>query len=179
VGTSTSGQAARTLGREAGIATSRTLASLNWRIAHGDLRLSERHVAVLDEAAMADDAALVAFLEAAQLAGAKVVAVGDPCQLGAVGPGGGFEALLARFGDAVHVLADNVRQHDPAERVALEERARGTWRRPCRGMRTPGASPCPPIETPPSMPWSPAGPPTWPTVPRRPCTPGGGPTWPS
>jgi conjugative relaxase-like TrwC/TraI family protein len=121
VGTSTSGQAARTLGREAGIALSRTLASLNWRIAHGELRLSERHVAVLDEAAMADDAALVAFLEAARLAGAKVVAVGDPRQLGAVGPGGGFEALVARFGDAVHVLADNVRQHDPAERVALEE----------------------------------------------------------
>jgi hypothetical protein len=121
VGTSTSGQAARTLGREAGIGLSRTLASLNWRIAHGDLRLSERHVAVLDEAAMADDAALVAFLEAARVARAKVVAVGDPRQLGAVGPGGGFEALLARFGDAVHVLADNVRQRDPAERVALEE----------------------------------------------------------
>ncbi len=121
VGTSPSGQAARTLGREAGIGMSRTLASLNWRIAHGDLRLSERHVAVLDEAAMADDAALVAFLEAARLAGAKVVAVGDPRQLGAVGPGGGFEALVARFGDAVHVLGDNVRQHDPAERVALEE----------------------------------------------------------
>ena len=33
VGTSTSGQAARTLGREAGIDPSRTLASLNWRIA--------------------------------------------------------------------------------------------------------------------------------------------------
>ena len=40
VGTSTSGQAARTLGREAGIADSRTLASLNWRIQHDTLRLS-------------------------------------------------------------------------------------------------------------------------------------------
>jgi conjugative relaxase-like TrwC/TraI family protein len=119
VGTSTSGQAARTLGREAGIGVSRTLASLNWRIAHGDLRLSERHVAVLDEAAMADDAALVAFLQAAGRTRAKVVAVGDPRQLGAVGPGGGFEALVARFGDAVHVLDENVRQRDPDERVAL------------------------------------------------------------
>src|SRR5439155_20589834 len=77
VGTSTSGQAARTLTREAGI-DSRTLASLNWRIAHDTLRLSPRHVAVLDEAAMTDDAALVAFLEAARVTGAKVVAVGDP-----------------------------------------------------------------------------------------------------
>ena len=120
LGTSTSGQAARTLSREAGI-DSRTLASLNWRIAHGSLRLSPRHVAVLDEAAMTDDAALVAFLEAARVAGAKVVAVGDPRQLGSVGPGGGFEAVVGRFGGAVHVLTENVRQIDAGERSALAE----------------------------------------------------------
>ncbi len=154
VGTSTSGQAARTLGREAGIAESRTLASLNWRIAHDSLRLSERHVAVLDEAAMADDAALVAFLQAAGRARAKVVAVGDPRQLGAVGPGGGFEALMERFGDAVHVLDENVRQRDPDERRALDALRSGPVEGPCPGMATPGASPCPRIETPPSMPWS-------------------------
>ena len=121
VGTSTSGQAARTLGREAGIAESRTLASLNWRIAHDALRLSERHVAVLDEAAMTDDAALLAFLEAARATGTKVVMVGDPRQLSSVGPGGGFEALVSRFGVALHVLGDNVRQLDPAERRALAQ----------------------------------------------------------
>ncbi|MGI8776006.1 MAG: MobF family relaxase [Acidimicrobiales bacterium] len=119
VGTSTSGQAARTLGREAGIEPSRTLASLNWRIRHNSLRLTPRHVAVLDEAAMTDDAALLAFLEAARTGGAKVVAVGDHRQLSAVGPGGGFEALVSRFGGAVHVLSENVRQVDPAERTAL------------------------------------------------------------
>jgi conjugative relaxase-like TrwC/TraI family protein len=125
IGTSTSGQAARTLSREAGI-DSRTLASLNWRIAHGSLRLSPRHVAVLDEAAMTDDAALVAFLEAASVAGAKVVAVGDPRQLGSVGPGGGFEAVVRRFGGAVHVLTENVRQIDAGERAALAELRSGT-----------------------------------------------------
>ncbi len=119
VGTSTSGQAARTLGREAGIAESRTLASLTWRIQHDTLRLTPRHVAVLDEAAMTDDANLLAFLEAAREAKAKVVAVGDPRQLGSVGPGGGFEALVARFGAAVHPLLENVRQVDPAERATL------------------------------------------------------------
>ena len=118
VGTSTSGQAARTLDREAGI-DSRTLASLNYRIQHNTLQLSPRHVAVLDEAAMTDDAALVAFLEAARETGAKVVAVGDPRQLSSVGPGGGFEALVKRFGGAVHVLSENVRQADPAERATL------------------------------------------------------------
>ncbi|MFN2505937.1 MAG: MobF family relaxase [Acidimicrobiales bacterium] len=119
VGTSTSGQAARTLGREAGIAQSRTLASFNWRIAHDDIRLTPRHVAVLDEAAMTDDAALVAFLEAARATGTKVVMVGDHRQLCAVGPGGGFEALVSRFGGAVHVLTENVRQVDTTERTAL------------------------------------------------------------
>ena len=119
VGTSTSGQAARTLATEGGIEPSRTLASLNWRIAHNSLQLSARHVAVLDEAAMTDDAALLAFLEAARHAGTKVVMVGDPRQLGSVGPGGGFEALARRFAGAVHVLSENVRQVDPGEREAL------------------------------------------------------------
>ena len=119
VGTSTSGQAARTLATEGGIEPSRTLASLNWRIAHNSLQLSARHVAVLDEAAMTDDAALLAFLEAARHAGTKVVMVGDPRQLGSVGPGGGFESLARRFAGAVHVLSENVRQVDPGEREAL------------------------------------------------------------
>jgi conjugative relaxase-like TrwC/TraI family protein len=119
IGTSTSGQAARTLKRQAGISESRTLASLNWRLDHGQLSLTDRHVVLLDEAAMSDDAALLKVLSAAAAARAKVVLVGDHRQLGAVGPGGGFEALVDRYGAAVHVLADNVRQREPAERAAL------------------------------------------------------------
>ncbi len=68
---------------------------------------------------MTDDAALLAFLESARTAGTKVVMVGDPRQLSAVGPGGGFEALVFRFGGSVHVLSENVRQIDPTEREAL------------------------------------------------------------
>ena len=56
VGTATSGQAARTLGREAGLAESRTVASLLWRLDHGTLELTPHHVVVLDEAGMTDDA---------------------------------------------------------------------------------------------------------------------------
>lgn len=70
---------------------------------------------------MTDDAALVAFLEAARAARTKLMMVGDPRQLSSVGPGGGFEALVARFGAAVHLLAENVRQVDVAERAALED----------------------------------------------------------
>ena len=121
VGTSTSGQAARTLGREAGITQSRTLASLQWRWDHGMLALTSRHAVILDEAAMTDDRQLLRLLTAVELAGAKVVMVGDHRQLGPVGWGGSFEALVARYGDAVHVLSENVRQRDPAERAALEQ----------------------------------------------------------
>ncbi len=121
VGTSTSGQAARTLGRQAGISESRTLASLLWRLDHGRLRLSERSVVILDEAAMTDDADMLRLLVATEVAGAKVVMVGDDRQLGSVGPGGALGALLERHPDAVHVLHENVRQADPEERSALAE----------------------------------------------------------
>ena len=121
IGTSTSGQAARTLKRQAGIEASRTLASFTWRLVHGQLALSNRQVVIVDEAAMTADAGLLQVLSAAARAGAKVVLVGDHRQLGAVGPGGGFESLVARYGTAVHVLDENVRQRDVAERAALAE----------------------------------------------------------
>jgi conjugative relaxase-like TrwC/TraI family protein len=121
IGTSTSGQAARTLKRQAGIEDSRTLASLTWRLDHGRLELTNRHVVIVDEAAMTEDAALLRVLSAASRAQAKVVLVGDHRQLGAVGPGGGFESLVARYGPAVHVLDHNVRQRDVADRAALAE----------------------------------------------------------
>ncbi|MGH9165417.1 MAG: ATP-dependent DNA helicase, partial [Acidimicrobiales bacterium] len=120
LGTSTSGQAARTLGREAGM-ESRTMASLLWRLDHGRARLDERTVVICDEAGMADDPSMLRLLAAAEAARAKVVLVGDHRQLGAVGPGGTFEAVLARHPDAVHTLDENVRQVDPAERAALVE----------------------------------------------------------
>ena len=121
IGTATSGQAARTLGREASIAESRTTASLLWSLSRGRLDLDRRSVIVLDEAGMADDPSMLALLGAAEMAGSKVVVVGDHRQLGAVGPGGSFEGLLTRSGGAVHVLDENVRQVDPGEREALGE----------------------------------------------------------
>ena len=121
IGTSTSGQAARTLGREAGICESRTMASLLWRLDHDRLHLDRATVVIVDEAGMADDPSVLALLAAAETAGSKVVLVGDHRQLGAVGPGGTLEALVARYRDALHVLDDNVRQADPGERQALAE----------------------------------------------------------
>ena len=98
VGTSTSGQAARTLGREAGIDESRTLASLLWRLDHGRLTLDARTVVILDEAGMTADPDLLRVLVAAEAARAKVVLVGDDRQLGPVGPGGALGGLVERPG---------------------------------------------------------------------------------
>jgi conjugative relaxase-like TrwC/TraI family protein len=121
LGTSTSGQAARTLGREAGINQSRTMASLLWRIDNDRLHLDNQTVVILDEAGMADDPSVLRLLSAAEHAGSKVVLVGDHRQLGAVGPGGTLEGLVARYSNAVHVLDQNVRQADPEERAVLAE----------------------------------------------------------
>jgi conjugative relaxase-like TrwC/TraI family protein len=119
VGTATSGQAARTLGREADLGQSWTVASLLWRLDHGALQLSSRHVVVLDEAGMTDDGDMLRLLTVCDLAKAKVILVGDHRQLGPVGPGGALRALLNRHHGIVHVLAENVRQDDPGEREAL------------------------------------------------------------
>ena len=126
IGTATSGQAARTLGREAGLAESRTIASLLWRLDHGTLELTARQVVVLDEAGMTDDGDMLRLLTACDLAKTKVILVGDHRQLGPVGPGGALRALLNRHHGLVHVLVENLRQDDPNEREALRQLRGGT-----------------------------------------------------
>ena len=58
--------------------------------------LDARSVVIVDEASMADTHALDTLITAAARAGAKVVLVGDPAQIGVVnGPGGMLAALVA------------------------------------------------------------------------------------
>ena len=121
LGTATAGQAARTLADGADLQSSSTLASLVGRLDRGQLRLDERSVVILDEAGMTDDVDLARLTTHAQLAGAKLIVVGDHRQLGAVGRGGALAALVARHPDAVHHLDHNRRQTDPEERAALEQ----------------------------------------------------------
>ena len=125
LGTSTSGQAAQTLGTEANV-EARTLASLLWRLDHGHATLDHRSVVIVDEAGMADDADLARLTLAIHRSRAALVLVGDHRQLAAVGPGGALAALLDRRPDLVVTLEDNVRQHDPAERRALAELRHGS-----------------------------------------------------
>ena len=120
LGTSTSGHAARTLATEAHL-DARTFASLLWRLDHGHETLDQRSVVVVDETGMADDANLARLALAVEHAHANLVLVGDHHQLAAIGPGGALAALIARHPDLTVTLDHNVRQHDPAERVALAE----------------------------------------------------------
>jgi conjugative relaxase-like TrwC/TraI family protein len=121
IGTATSGQATRTLGKEGEVGQSRTLASLLWRLDHDRISLNDQTVVVLDEVGMTEDAHLVALTARVEAAGAKLVLMGDHRQLGAVGPGGALAALVRRHPDVVHQLTENRRQRDPAERQALAE----------------------------------------------------------
>jgi conjugative relaxase-like TrwC/TraI family protein len=120
LGAATSGQAAKALGEGAGL-SSRTVASLTWRLEHQRQALSPRHVLVVDEAGMTPDAEMAKLLGAVGAAGARAIVVGDFRQLDAVGPGGALEALARRHPGRVFALTDNVRQRDPAERHALDQ----------------------------------------------------------
>jgi conjugative relaxase-like TrwC/TraI family protein len=72
---------------------------------------------LVDEAGMADTRTLTRTLHQVDNADGKLVLVGDPAQLAAVGPGGLFAALVERNG-AVE-LQDNRRQREELERRAL------------------------------------------------------------
>jgi conjugative relaxase-like TrwC/TraI family protein len=127
IGAATSGQAARTVGRDAH-AESHTVASLLARLHRGSLTLDRRTLLVVDESGMTDDHDLHRLLDHTTRAHAKLVLVGDPRQLSAVGPGGGLEALVRRFDACVWQLTDNVRQTDLTEREALAELRHGDIR---------------------------------------------------
>ncbi len=74
-------------------------------------------VLVVDEAGMAETRVLAPILLAIDRAEGKLLLVGDPAQLPAVGAGGLYQALCDRL-DAVE-LSGNRRQRDPLEREAL------------------------------------------------------------
>ncbi|CAM5413490.1 MobF family relaxase [Streptomyces griseomycini] len=115
-GASLSAVAAQNLYEGSGI-PSRTVAAWLQRIHDGD-GLTGIDVLVLDEAAMTDDRSLAALLTEAARTGTKVIAIGDPQQLQAIGPGGGFAEVHRLVGGETLVV--NRRQKDAGERAALE-----------------------------------------------------------
>ena len=117
LGAAPSGRAADEL-REATEIPARTLHSLL-----GEARrsggLPRGCVLVIDEAGMAETRVLAPVLRLVEETGGKAILVGDPAQLPAVGAGGLYRRLCEELG-AVR-LAENRRQHEPAERDALSQ----------------------------------------------------------
>jgi hypothetical protein len=97
IGLAPSAMAAGVLADEAGL-RSETLAKFIAELARGVPLLNERSVVILDEAGMARSDDLASLIEAVSRANAKLVLVGDPQQLGAVGPGGIFRTLVDDHG---------------------------------------------------------------------------------
>ncbi len=95
IGLAPSAMAAGVLAESAGL-SSETLAKFLLELGRGShaTQLDERSIVILDEAAMARTDDLATLVGAVADARAKLVLVGDPDQLGAVGPGGVFRTLV-------------------------------------------------------------------------------------
>ncbi|MDP9850292.1 MobF family relaxase [Streptosporangium lutulentum] len=125
-GAATAAVAAANLSAESGIGA-RTISAWLMHIADPERPgLDGVDVLVIDEAAMVDDRDLAVLLSEAQRTGTKVVAIGDPLQLRAVGVGGTFAAIHRQVDGLI--LDENRRQRDPIERRALQ-----LWREGNRG----------------------------------------------
>jgi conjugative relaxase-like TrwC/TraI family protein len=116
LGVAPTGRAARELTEQAGI-PSRTLDRLLIDLYQLGDTLPKRCVVVFDEAGMAATRTTARLLEAAERAGAKVVAIGDPGQLASVQAGGWLRAVGRELG-ALR-LTEVMRQRDRGERRAL------------------------------------------------------------
>jgi conjugative relaxase-like TrwC/TraI family protein len=115
-GACVSAVAAQGLADASGI-PARTIASWLKRIDDGQ-GLAGVDVLVVDEATMSDDRSAAKLVTEAARTGTKLVAVGDPKQLQAIGAGGWFAEVHRLVGGLT--LTENRRQRDAAERAALE-----------------------------------------------------------
>ncbi|MEV4364567.1 MobF family relaxase [Nonomuraea sp. NPDC049625] len=129
-GAATAAVAAMGLAAESGIASD-TIATWLLRI-EGGPGLDGVDVLVVDEGAIVDDRQLATLLAEARRTRTKVVLIGDPVQLRAIGVGGVFAAIHRQVDGLV--LGENRRQRDPGERAALalwragrREQALRTW----------------------------------------------------
>ena len=96
-GAALAGKAAEGLEESSGI-PSRTLASWERGWERGFDKLGPRDVFVIDEAGMVGSKQLSRLVTEADLAGAKIVLVGDPEQLQPIGAGAAFRAVAERVG---------------------------------------------------------------------------------
>jgi ATP-dependent exoDNAse (exonuclease V) alpha subunit len=125
-GAALSGIAAENLSMASGI-ESRTIASLEYAWQGNRDRLTSKDVLVIDEAGMIGTRQLARVLEAADVAHAKVVLVGDPEQLQAIEAGAAFRGILAETGFAE--LTEVHRQKHAWQREATQQLASAQTKR--------------------------------------------------
>lgn len=122
LGAALAGKAAEGLEESSGI-RSRTLASYEHGWQNGQGKLGPKDVLVIDEAGMIGSRQLARFVSEAHSAGAKLVMVGDPEQLQAIGAGAPFRAIAERVGFVE--LTEIRRQQEDWQRDASRAFARG------------------------------------------------------
>lgn len=122
LGAALAGKAAEGLEESSGI-RSRTLASYEHGWQNGQGKLGPKDVLVIDEAGMIGSRQLARFVSEAHSAGAKLVMVGDPEQLQAIGAGAPFRAIAERIGFVE--LTQIRRQQEEWQREASRAFARG------------------------------------------------------
>ncbi|HDV4553853.1 TPA: Ti-type conjugative transfer relaxase TraA [Legionella pneumophila] len=122
IGAALSGKVAKSLQAETGITTS-TIKSLSYRLANNMMRLSNKHVLIIDEAGMVDFSSIAYLIKEASKAGSKVVLIGDPDQLKPIQKGEIFRGIAARTG---YIELENIqRQRDLGDRQASLDLAKG------------------------------------------------------
>jgi hypothetical protein len=97
LGAATAGIAAHGL-EEASDIKSKVLTSLCYSLRKGHIRLSDKDVVLVDEAGMVELTVMSDVVQAVKSAGAKLVLVGDPDQLPAIGQGNPFTAIIEQVG---------------------------------------------------------------------------------
>ncbi|KEZ16889.1 Conjugal transfer protein TraA [Sphingobium yanoikuyae] len=121
-GAALSGIAAEGLENGSGIA-SRTIASMEHGWSQGRDLLTSRDVLVIDEAGMVGTRQMERVLSHAEVAGAKVVLVGDPQQLQAIEAGAAFRTIHERHGGVE--ITEVRRQHEGWQQDATRQLATG------------------------------------------------------
>ena len=124
LGTAPTGRAVRELTEQAGIGHAWTLTRLALDLdADPGGFGAGRVVLILDEAGMASTRETARVMGHAQVAGVKVIAIGDSGQLSSMQAGGWLGSLTRRLGS--HELREVMRQRDPRERQLLAQVRRG------------------------------------------------------
>lgn len=142
IGLTVSQAAADVLATEAGV-RAENIAKWWLETGHGRWRLSPESLVIVDEASMASTPDLVDLVVQVRDAGARMLLVGDPAQLDAIGIGGAFELLADRHGATeLHEVRRFLEPWEHGASLRLCDRADQRPGRDHVGTRPPVAGTC-------------------------------------